>query len=312
MPNDRDLMLRATWAHLVEGRTQEAVAQELGLTRAKTNRLIAECRELGLVRIGIQTDARMALAEERALKERFALQNVWIVPRAETAEAALRTVGMAAGAYVSETLGAEQTLAIGWGRTLGASVAGLQPRRAQGNRVVTLLGGMVRGNGISSFDIASQYARTLCAECCYLIAPRVAESADTAMRLYERADIREALAIAAEADMHLIGVDDLSRSSTLFGTGQLTAQELADLRGTGAVCTLQGVALDAEGRIISNPLAARTIGIEPARFVHSPKRIVAAAGQRKAESIRALLRGGHCNILITDEPTADAILELAP
>lgn len=305
-------MIRATWAHLVEGRTQESIARELGLTRAKTNRLIAECRELGMVRIGLQSDARVALADESALKARFALLDVWIVPRAETAEAATRTVGMAAGSYVSESLGAGQTLAIGWGRTLGASVAGLQPRRAQDNRVVTLLGSMVRGNGLSSFDIASHYARTLSAECCYLIAPRVAESAEIAMRLYERADIREALAIAGQADTILIGVDDLSQSSTLFHTGQFTEHELADLRSTGAVCTLQGVALDAEGQIIANPLAARTVGLEPGLFVQSPKRIVAAAGQRKAKSIRALLKGGHCNVLITDEPTAEAILMLAP
>lgn len=312
MPHDRDLMIRATWAHLVEGRTQESVARELGLTRAKANRLIAECRELGMVRIGIQTDARVALAEEGALKARYDLLDVLIVPRAETADGAVRTVGTAAGSYVSETLGANQTLAIGWGRTLSVSVAGVQPRRAQGNRVVTLLGSMVRGNGLSSFDVASQYARTLCAECCYLIAPRVAESAEIAMLLYERADIREAIEIAGQADTILFGVDDLSRTSTLFHTGQFTESELADLRGSGAVCTLQGVALDAEGKIISNPLAARTVGLEPSLFMKSAKRIVAAAGQRKARSIRALLRGGYCNVLITDEPTASAILMLAP
>jgi len=310
MKRDQDLMLRAAWAHFIEGRTQDSVAQELGLTRAKTNRLIAECRELGLVRIGIDTEARIALHEERALRDRFALEDVWVVPKAENDDAAVRTVGDSAGAYVSERLGAGQTLALGWGRTLSASVAGLQPRKPQGNRVVTLLGSMVRARGVNSFDIASSYARTLSAECCYLIAPRVAESAEIARDLLDRAYIREALDIAAAADMALIGVDDLSAASTLRDTGQVRAADFDDLKKTGAICLLQGVALDADGAIINHPIAARTVGLDPVSFARVKLRIVAASGARKARSIRAVLKGGHANILITDEPTAEAVLAL--
>jgi len=312
MKKDHDLMLRAAWAYFIEGRTQDAVAGELGLTRAKTNRLISDCREMGLVRIGIDSDARIALAEERALRERFALQDVWVVPRAETEEAAVRTVGASAGAYVSQHLGPGETLAVGWGHTLSASIAGLQPRKAQGNRVVTLLGSMVRGNGLNSFDIASRYARTLSGECCYLIAPRVAESAEVARDLLTQQHVREALAIAAEADLALIGTDDLSPASTLSMTAQFNAAEFDALRQAGAVSTLQGVALDRDGAIIAHPIAARTVGLDPVSFAGIPRRVLAASGRRKAASIRAVLKGGHCNILITDEVTAEAVLALAP
>ena len=310
MTKDQDLMLRAAWAHFIEGRTQDAVASELGLTRAKTNRLISECRELGLVRIGIDSDARIAVGEERALKERFGLVDVWVVPRAESEEAAVRTVGIGAGAYVSDHLGADETLAIGWGRTLSASVAGVQPRKAQGNRVVTLLGGMVRGNGLNSFDIASRYARTLSGECCYLIAPRVAESAAVARALLKQAHVREALSIAAAADVALIGIDDLSGASTLSRMGQFGTAEYDELRREGAVSILQGVALGRDGNVIAHPIAARTVGLDPKAFGRIPRRIVAASGARKTASIRAILKGGHCNVLITDEPTAEAVLAL--
>lgn len=312
MKNDHDLMLRAAWAHFIEGRTQDAVARELGLTRAKTNRLISECREMGLVRIGIDSKARIAVREERALKERFALEDVWVIPRAESEAAAVRTVGTCAGTYVSEHLGPGETLAIGWGRTLSESIAGLQPRKAQGNRVVTLLGGMVRGNELNSFDIASRYARTLAGECCYLIAPRVAESAETAHALLAQEHVREALTIAAEADLALIGIDDLSNASTLSRMGQFSKAEYDALKRAGAVSMLQGVALDRDGKVIAHPIAARTVGLDPETFAKIPRRIVAASGSRKTACIRATLKGGHCNILITDEATAEAVLRLGP
>ncbi len=309
MRRDYDLMLRAAWAHYIEGRTQDSVASELGLTRAKTNRLIAECRELGLVRIGIDTEARLALQEERALRDRFDLLDVWVVPQANDAEGAIRSVGISTGAYVSDHLGPDETLALGWGQTLSASLSGLQPRKALGNRVVTLLGSMVRGNGVNSFDIASRYARTLSADCCYLIAPRITESTAAAQYLLEQPYIQEALAIAGRADMALIGVDDLSVESTLFRTGQISEEDHAALIAKGAQCVFQGVALDAAGGIINDPTAGRTVTLNPEAFRRIPRRIVAATGVRKGNSIRAILKGGHCNILITDEITALEILK---
>jgi len=308
---DRELMLRVAWRHLVDGRTQESVAREFGLTRAKVNRLIAECREAGLVRIGINSNARIALDEEFELRDRFGLVDAWVVPATASGATATHTVGVAAGGYVSETLGPDQTLAVGWGHTLNASVLGLQPRKAQGNRVVNLLGGLVRGSQLNSFEITSRYARTLNAECCYLIAPRMADSDEAAQHLRERPYIKEALDIAASAQMLLVGVGELSAASTLCKTGLLSVSDLGILSSAGAVCILQGTALDLEGRQISHPLAGRTVGLAPDRFGQVPKRILAASGRRKARSIRALLKGGHCNVLITDETTAAAVLALS-
>lgn len=310
MSKERDLMLRAGWMHLVEGQTQEAVARRLGLTRAKVNRLIADCRASGLMRITIDVQARLALQEESALKQRYGLQDAWVVPAAETREAAITGVAAAAGSYVSEHLAPGQVLALGWGRTLSAAITGLQPRKPQGNRVVSLLGSIVHSNSVNSFDIASRFAHALSADCSYLIAPRIAESAETAARLRASPYVAEALDIAAGAALSLIGVDDLSTASTLFATGQMTEDEIAQLVAGDAVCMLQGQVLDREGAVVSHPLAGRAVGLELDRFRAIPRRMVAAAGIRKAPSIHALLSAGHCNILITDERTAEAVLAL--
>lgn len=301
-------MLRAGWMHLVEGQTQEAVARRLDLTRAKVNRLIAECRASGVVRITMDVQARLALEEEAALKKAYGLLDAWVVPSARTEEAAVVSVGVAAGSYVSEHLGPGETLALGWGRTLSASITGVQPRKPQGNRVVSLLGSLMRSNHVNSFDIASRYAHALNAECCYLIAPRIADSADAAARLRSSAYIVEAIDIAAAADISLIGVDDLSVASTLCTMGQMSEAEVARLGKAGAVCMLQGDVLDGDGRRLSHSLAERTVALELDRFRRIPRRAVAATGVRKARSINALLKAGHCNILITDETTAAAVL----
>ena len=73
--NDRSLAARAAWLSFIGGYTQEEIAQRLGLSRVKINRLIAEATEAGLVRVFVEgNDGRVRRARgshRRALETRF-------------------------------------------------------------------------------------------------------------------------------------------------------------------------------------------------------------------------------------------------
>ena len=51
------------------------------------------------------------------------------------------------------------------------------------------------------------------------------------------------------------------------------------------------------------------VGLDFEALSAIPQVIAAAGGPKKVEAIRAAARGGRINVLITDEPTAEAILE---
>ena len=79
--NNRDTKLidaseqtvRAAWLYHVAGNTQEQTADLLGTSRVKVNRLLAEARESGIVKISIEHRfARMAGVEE-AIRNRHNL-----------------------------------------------------------------------------------------------------------------------------------------------------------------------------------------------------------------------------------------------
>ena len=64
--NDRGLAARAAWLSFIGGYTQEEIAQKLGLSRVKINRLIAEATEAGLVRVFVEgNDAECVALEDR-------------------------------------------------------------------------------------------------------------------------------------------------------------------------------------------------------------------------------------------------------
>jgi len=308
MRSDRELKLWVGWLHLVEGATQDSIATRLGMTRAKVNRYVAACREEGLVRISVDTGLRFCFEAESALIGGYGLAAAYIVPTPAAPEATAAVVGAAAGAFVSAQLQPGQTLALGWGRTLDASVRGLEPRSASGTVIVGLMGGLSRAGSINPYDIATRYARQLDAACYYLIAPILAESTQAAETFRAMRMVQEVLQRAAGADHALVGAGDLQEAAIELASGVLTRADQQRLSRAGAVGNVFGIYLSADGRVVDDEVNARRVQLDPASIRRIPNRIVAAGGQEKVPVLRAALRAGLCTSLVSDLETARSLL----
>ena len=66
--NDQ-LSIRVAWLYYLENLTQAEIGERLGLTRARVNRMLAEARESGLVRISLNSSLAECVALEQALKQ---------------------------------------------------------------------------------------------------------------------------------------------------------------------------------------------------------------------------------------------------
>ena len=69
-------------------------------------------------------------------------------------------------------------------------------------------------------------------------------------------------------------------------------------------------ALDAEGNPLDHPLNRRVIGLELEALRRIPTVIAVAGGVAKAPAIRAALRGGYVDVLVTDAEAAAAVLAM--
>ena len=61
------LMLRAAWHYFIEERTQADIAEMLGVTRFRVNRMLAECRAEGHVRVEITAPLASCVAGREAV-----------------------------------------------------------------------------------------------------------------------------------------------------------------------------------------------------------------------------------------------------
>jgi len=115
-------------------------------------------------------------------------------------------------------------------------------------------------------------------------------------------------AVAAKADLRLVGIGQMDQSAQVFVDGFVSREELLEIMRLGAVGELTGWAFDGEGRIIEGGTNARLTSIPP-QVPAEALTIGAAVGPAKVAAIRAALKGRLINGLITDEATASAILK---
>jgi DNA-binding transcriptional regulator LsrR (DeoR family) len=116
--------------YYVEGLTQTEIAQRLGLSTPKVNRLLVQAREQGYVNISIRTPFQSLFELEDRLKAVFGLQDAIVIPSMpESSSSPLHTLGSAAADYLLAHLRDGDVLAITPGTTVQAVVQAVETSR---------------------------------------------------------------------------------------------------------------------------------------------------------------------------------------
>ncbi len=293
------------------------IATRLGISRFRVARLIDGALADGLVRI----EFRDIPADDRELagtiEARFGLDlcAVAAVPDESAASADGRIpVARLAGAVIDGLIGPGDVIGIAWGSTLAAVVRQIPTRVAGDLEVVQLAGSSARlGRERDAGELARTLADRLGATHHAIYAPAFVESPALRAALAREPDVADAVARFGALTLAVIGIgampsgDDWPASS-LLRSGVLDDADVARLAALGAVGDLVVHPFDAAGRFVAPDLAERAvaIGVEDLRRV--PRVVAVAAGAGKAAAIRGALATGLVRILVTDAPTASAIL----
>ncbi len=315
---DDEAMVRAAWYYFVGGLNQSEIADRLGLSRIKVNRLIALAREAGHVAIRITHPSARLAEREHHMIERFDLAHCRIVPAIGPdrpdgdAAADRRAVAIAGAALLEAALAAkpDAIVGVGWGGTVGEMVGQVRAVSAPKATFVPLMGSLTRAAAANPFESVLKLAEKTGGAAHFLAAPTLADTiADKPVFLSQRT-VRDALALAQRADLHMVGVTEVSPRSFLLTQSIVTAEEMAAAEAAGAVGSFVGLFFDRGGAILDLDVNSRRIGIEPAALI---RRKVAAlvSGEAKADALAAALRGRLIGTLIIDERLAAAVLERA-
>jgi DNA-binding transcriptional regulator LsrR (DeoR family) len=306
--DDEQLRTRIAWLYHVEGLTQAQIARRLGQNRVKVLRMLAAARDDGLVQVRINARLADCVAAERSLERGLGLDEAVVVPTPAAPAAVSEVVGLALGAWLGDRLKSGQTIGVGWGRTLQASLRAIARRGWRDQTVVSLLGGLTRAHPASPFEFAWRFSNLLGADCYYVAAPVYTSDPATRDSLMAQRGLHDLFARARRADLAVVSVGAMDAHATIPDLGLIGRSDLASLRKAGAVGDLLGHYLGADGGMVAHPLNRCVMALAPGDLARLPHVVVASGGVEKAAIIRAALKVSRARTLITDLRTAQRLV----
>ncbi|WP_432483968.1 sugar-binding transcriptional regulator [Kineococcus esterisolvens] len=290
----------------VEGRTKVDIARDLGISRFKVARLLADAQEAGLVQIRVLVPPSLDGELGEALRARFGLRAAYVVrPDGEPITAQRLAVAQFTAGLLEETVLPEDVVGLAWGRTVSQLVAALSaPLRT---RFVQLAGALPRPDVEgSAVDLVRRAAEATGSSAATFYAPLAVPDATTADSLRSQPEIARALA----------ELDTLTRAVVSVGAwlpGQSTALDSLDdgtgalLARAGVVAEVTGVLIGADGAEVAG-LADRVVGVTGEQLRRTGDVLAMACGEERAQATAAVLRSGLVSTLVTHAELAREVL----
>jgi DNA-binding transcriptional regulator LsrR (DeoR family) len=299
--------------HFVDGMKQSDIATALNLSPSKVNRLIAQGRKLGMVKIEINSPFQRLVDFEQRLIETAGLASAVVAPTvAGSPETTLQQVGRAAGNQLVETLRDGDVVAITGGKAVSAVVDNLLPERSFDVIVVPLTGGVQGKHYTDVNHLATRLAEKLGGRTMLIHAPLFAESREQRDMLMEMASIKEVFDLARKAAIALLGIGSImTPGSSYYDLHPMPNPDRELLAKSGAAGEFLAHLIRDDGRLADYPLNFRLVALAPHELANCRRTIGVAAGPEKVRPIRAAVAGRYLNSLVVDEETAAAVLDSA-
>lgn len=307
----KKLLYKVAKAYYEDDLTQQQIGQRLGLSRIKVSRLLSRAREDKIVQIAVVAPQSSYADLEREIEARYNLNEAIVVSPTHTEpEALVREIGAAAAECLVRGLQGGEVLTLSWGTTLLSVVDALPAQSWPEIKVVQMLGGLGQPEAdVYGADLVHRTALALGAKPRVLAAPGIVASELVCDALIADPQIADTLALAARADLALVGLGCPTPESVLMRSGILSQNELDELHALGAVGDIALRFFDAWGNPVQHEINNRIIGLTLAQIQRIPRVIGVAGGTDKYEVIHAALRGRLIHVLVTDEENGCRLVE---
>lgn len=286
------------------GIRQPQIASQLGLSQPRVSRLLRQATALGIVRTIVSMPPGVYSDVEERLQSQYNLREAIVVDTVGSNGDVLPGLAAATAHYLDTTLTSKHRVGISsWSESLLRAVEVLPRKQTPAvDEVVQILGGVGDPEvQIQATRLTTRLADLTGATPIFLPAPGFVGTPAARRTLINDVSVQAASKRWPNLTDALLGIGSLEPSPLLRRSGNALAErEQDELRRLGAVGDVCFRFFDQDGVLVPSKLDQRIIGISPAELLAVPRRVGVAGGERKFSAIRAALRGGWVNVIITD------------
>ena len=317
----QERLAEAAYWYYVEGLGQDEVAVRVGTSRSNVSRMLRAARDQGIVRFEIVYPIRRLLSLEQTLQETFSDNGVRAVRVAaapterdefSAGQAGILAVARSGADWLQENLRNGETVGLFWGSTARAMVDVAHFDRKVDAHVVQLAGEWSNNPNRSGHDLVRDLAGKLGGRYTYFNAPAFAATEQDAEALLAEPQVAASLSLAHATDICLLGVGSFLEGTTAVFLQQANAteEEISEARDKGVVGQLAGRFFDRDGVQVTLALHQRLVSLDLTDLREAKTVVVLASGAQKCEAVAGAIRGGLIDVLICDQPLAEALVSV--
>ena len=307
-PAEIVLAARVARQYYLEGVSKVNIADRLGISRFRVARLLDSAREAGMVRIEIGLPGgTLDVGLSAELCGAFGLKYAFAFDFPDDEPALRRRLGEAAGQALMDIITPGDVLGMSWARSLSGLAAALT--RMPPCPIVQLTGAVPPPDGRDLLDLVRSVARIGGGTAHVFYAPMIVDDADTAAAIRRQADVADALALVSSVTIAMVAIGSWAPGlSTIYDA--CSPAERDGIARLGVCAEMAGVFLGEDGQPVATGLDSRMIVTPGPALARIPSVIAVAYGASKSAAVRAAIRGGMINGLVTHASLARTLLAL--
>ena len=304
MDIEEELTVKAAWLYFLAKKTQAEISAILGISRMKVMRLLERAKQTGIIKITMREDNVRRMKLENQIIEKYNLKDSFIIPVSSGAVITEinNAVADAAAMYVGSRILPDSFINIGYGDTMGKTLNNLAKNVKNPISCISLTGGV-------SIYLPNTQSSIFNARLYLIPAPLLVSTNEVFHAIIAEDSVKEIMRMVSLASFTIIGIGALNDGATILKTGALSKNDFLYLKMQGVVGDILCHFFDKYGKTVASPFEDRLI-TTPLSVLKSLSNVIGvAAGMDKRDAIRGALALGYIDILITDEDTAQWLIE---
>lgn len=305
--------------YYVKGIPSKEIAQELGISLSTVSRFVNIAKNEGIVRLTLSEPYRSCIEYSEILKDKYGLRDVVLVPFDGKKDGVnyemdiRKAVALEGARYLQRVLTENDILGISWGRTMSYVIHCLNPCQKSNLSFVTLHGGLSAisehfdvKNLVSRIAMAMGGKRYVLEDEAVLKSPQILSGLKVKKENQALSEMYSKITISISG----VGTEYPELESPLLLHPSITNADIKELQRAGACGDIALHFFDFEGRECDSSLKQRIFTIDYSKYKAIPCKIVVAAEESKAVTVRALLRGNLADVIVLDKDLAKAVIDI--
>lgn len=311
LSSKNDLAARAAWMYYVYGVNQDEIANTMGVSRQRVQRLISLALKENLVNFTINHNIVECQQLSINLKNKYNLSIVEVAPSiSETSQNIEGMCNLAAKTIDSYFLTKKSmNLVFGSGKTLANVSEKLTFINCPQHSVISNIGNHAPDGSEPEYFVLGRVSQNVSANFYPFPVPIIARSKKIKDFFYSYSPVQRVTKLIKNFDVCFVTIEALNvkKDTPLLIDKIISEKQFYILKKLGAIGEINGLCFDINGNKIKTPNDYLPTTVLPDAKNNKPV-IAISGGKDKVKAIKAALKGGLVNGLITDEITVKKIL----